>query len=266
MPMSSREVHFYTEEEHEFGEWFYEQIKANIVVEESGWAFDSSQRVAHRLNQLRQGHKELEPFVIWIPDVIAFIVPGRYLYISRELLQRIPGEDTIAFLIAHEMAHHDLGHVRLFNYSWLRSVPGNVYLSIFLQGIKNKFASLEHESQADKHGLDLCLRAGYDGQRCLELFDILEAHLLDFRDLDGVFGSEEPEETSDKLLGGLGQWLAQTRQWSQQLMQSHPPLRSRKSQLKEHLNLYYSFVNENLGFKRKGIDIFQKLQLLHYRR
>lgn len=225
------------DKEQKFGEWFLEMVQAEVVIEDSGWAFDSSQRVAERLNQQRQGYRKIEPVVIPIPQVTAFIVPGAYLYISRELLQRLPDDDAIALVIAHEMGHHDLGHVKFTNYSWLKSVPGDVYLGMLLKTIENKFASLDHESQADKYGLDLCLGAGYDGPKCLELFDILEAHLLDFGDLEGVFGAEKSDQPySEQKLGSLGQWFAQAHQWRQQLLQSHPHVRGRKSQLREYLD------------------------------
>jgi Zn-dependent protease with chaperone function len=237
MSISPQEFQFYIEEENEIGEGFYEHIKANIVVEETGWAFESVQQIAARLNQVRESNRELKPVVIWIPQPIAFIIPGHYLYISRELLQNIISPNAIAFLIAHEMAHHDLGHVRISEYSWIKNLSGEVHLGVWLQIIKNKFASLEHESQADKYGLDLCLAAGYDGERCLELFNILEANSLDFGDLDGVFGLEEPEETSDKLPFGLDKWLSLTSQWSQKLTQSHPTnIRSRTHFLQKYLN------------------------------
>ncbi len=34
----------------------------------------------------------------------------------------------------------------------------------------------------------------------------------------------------------FGEWFAQTRYWGQQLLQSHPHVRSRKNQLTEYLN------------------------------
>jgi predicted Zn-dependent protease len=245
MPKSSERVHFFTEKERQFGECFYEKIQADIVIEKSGWAFDSTQLVAERLNQQRQTLLKIEPVVIWISQVTAFIVPGHYLYISRELLQRLSSDDAIAFLLAHEMAHHDLGHVKLSNYSWLEYLPGDVYLAMLLKGIENKFTSFEHESQADKYGLDLCLSAGYDGQKCLELFNVLEAHLLDFRSLEAVFSSEESERSdSEDWLGSLSQWFTQTRQWGQQLLQSHPHVRDRKNQLEEYLNSNHCQVTE----------------------
>jgi Zn-dependent protease with chaperone function len=264
MPKSSTGINFHTEEEQRFGEWFYEQIQADLVVENSGWAFDSSQRVADRLNQQRKEARKIKPVVIWIPDATAFIVPGDYLYISRELLQLLPDEDEIAFLIAHEMAHHDLGHVRFSNYSWLTSVPGNVQLGILLKGIENKFTSMEHESQADKYGLDLCLSAGYDGEKCLGLFNVLEAQMLDFRDLQGVFGAEESTERSkQQWLGGLERLLFQTRQWGKQLLQSHPHVRGRQEQLQEYLRSGNLPINKNLGFKYKGIDVFSEITVTH---
>lgn len=152
MSLSSEELQFDTEKENEFGEWFYEQVKDNIVIEDTGWASATVQRAASRLNHCREGYRKLKPVVIWIPQANAFIVPGEYLYVSRELLQNIISDDAIAFLLAHEMAHHDLGHVRIAEYSWLKNIPSDVNGAMWLQFIKNKFASLEHESEADKYG------------------------------------------------------------------------------------------------------------------
>lgn len=53
----------------------------------------------------------LVPIVLWSPLYGAWTLPGRYLYITSELQQTLQSDDAVAFVLAHEMAHHDLGHV-----------------------------------------------------------------------------------------------------------------------------------------------------------
>ena len=84
---------------------------------------------------------------------------------------------------------------------------------------------------ADRYGLELCLAAGYNGYRCLEFFDVLEAHLLDHGDIDGVFGVEEPEQASDRTSGGLGQWFDQALAWTEERIRGYPAVRTRKQTL-----------------------------------
>lgn len=224
---------FAMNDEHAIGEWVYQQLTTHLVVETQGWAFDLVQRVAKQLNRPRVDSEALEPVVLWIPEVTAFIVPGRYVYISRELLQRFLCEDAVALVLGHEIAHHDLGHVRLFNptLSMLQHLPGGSHMALALRAAERLISSPEMELEADKYGLELCLAAGYDGYRCLELFDLLEAHLLDHGDLDGVFGPEESEEAPDIWLGGLGQWLGQTLTWTEERVRGYPALRTRKERL-----------------------------------
>jgi len=39
------------------------------------------------------------------PDVNAFALPGGFIYIYEGLLSRVPDDDALAFVMAHEMAH-----------------------------------------------------------------------------------------------------------------------------------------------------------------
>src|SRR5207253_1663864 len=116
-----------------------------------------------------------------------------YIYVLRELLQRCASDDPVAFVLAHEMAHHDLGHLDPFagRAAFLRRIPAGADVALLLRAAQWLLISPEAESAADAYAVDLCLRAGFDGRRCLELFDILEAAALDYRDIDIVFGPED---------------------------------------------------------------------------
>lgn len=44
-------------------------------------------------------------------EVNAFAIPGGDILITKGLLQRAPSDAALAFLVAHELAHHELRHV-----------------------------------------------------------------------------------------------------------------------------------------------------------
>ena len=211
--------------EEEVGEKLHEELMEHFGHETEAWALERMARVSERLNQVRLRCPEsgaclwaLTTEILWLGQMTAFAVPGRYVYLSRGLLQRLEGDDPVALVIAHELAHHDLGHVRLLvpALSKLGRVPGSV-LGGILQRAQSLVYGKERESAADAYGLHLCLAAGYDPYRCLTLLDILENESLDWRDLSGVFGGE----------GGLAGRFA-----------SHPPLQERRRALKGVLAEY----------------------------
>jgi predicted Zn-dependent protease len=75
-------------------------------------------RVAQRLQADVEEEKRLRVEVPWIEAFTAFTVPGRYIYVSRRLLELCRSDESVAFLIAHEVAHHRLGHLDIFPDCW----------------------------------------------------------------------------------------------------------------------------------------------------
>jgi Zn-dependent protease with chaperone function len=107
-------------------------------------------------------------------------------------------DDGLAFVIAHEMAHHDLEHFgpTMVAAGWLGHAPRLEY-------------------QADKRGLDLLLRSGFSGQGALEA--------LDPGFWSGDSPPDEPTEPSE-----LRQMWAQWRR-------RHPPLQDRLRAIRHSL-------------------------------
>ena len=56
--------------------------------------------------------------------------------------------------------------------------------------VAHRACSRRHESDADKLAIELCIRAGYDPERCLAALEILALVSLDYGDVDGVFGGD----------------------------------------------------------------------------
>ena len=170
----------------------------------------------------------------WMEEATAFTAPGRYIYFARRLYELCPTDEEVAFVIAHEIAHHDLGHVALFS-GWANAVarlPGATLFALFFHALECRLYGPEKECQADKYGMELCLAGGYSGERCLELLDILEQRALYIGDEDGVYG---PDAESDDELDENATWTTKAQIWAWQRRRGYLPIRDRRQMLRKHL-------------------------------
>ncbi len=217
-----------------FGEWLHEQIFEAAYFEMEAWAIDRVRRVEERLQTGRPGQERLIVEIPWLDLVTAFTAPGRYIYFSRRLYERCGSDEQVAFVVAHELAHHDLGHVHLFG-KWtskLIGLPGAELFAFAFHAMERRLYGPEKECDADRYALDLCLTAGYDGLRCLALFDILEQHALDLGDHDMVYGPDE----SDDELDEDAPWMTKAQIWAWQRKRGYLPIRDRRQMLLKHLS------------------------------
>jgi predicted Zn-dependent protease len=203
------------------------------VVETTGWAVEKVNRVAQRLQADVEEDKRLQVEVLWIEAFTAFTAPGRYIYVSRRLLELCRSDEAVAFLIAHEVAHHRLGHLDHFS-DWFAELPGAqiaVLMAALFRSIERRLYGPEKEVKADWMGIDLCIKARYEAKKCLELFDVLEKFALDMRDLDIVFGPQEADDEldPDALLS------TKLRIWVWQRTRGYLPLRDRRHEILRHL-------------------------------
>jgi hypothetical protein len=213
----------------EFGEWFYKHIADAFLVKHTEWV----DGIAARLQSERAPEDRREVIIVAISDMTAFTVPGRYIYVTGRLIEYCPGEGALAFVIAHELAHHDLEHMRYFP-RWFREVGAhwiNEMIFLAVHGMRRMFLNPEREAAADRRGMDLCRHAGYSPSECLQLFDQLESRLLDLGDVAGVFG---PQESDDELLPNAP-LITKLRIWAWQRTRGYLPVRDRRRALEEYL-------------------------------
>ena len=217
-----------------FGEWLHQQISDAAHFEQEPWAIDRLRRVEGRLQARRADSERLVVEIPWLEVVSAFTAPGRYIYFSRRLYERCATDEQVAFVIAHEIAHHDLRHVALFA-RWapkVMSLPGASLFAVAFHALESRLYGPEKECEADRHALDLCLSAGYDGRSCLSLFDILEQYALDMGDLDMVHG---PDEECDDELDEDAPWTTKAQIWAWQRKRGYLPIRDRRQMLLDYL-------------------------------
>ncbi len=233
--------------EAELGEWLRTHLVAEYGNETEAWATERVERISRRLNEVRAAcpvrgvcPRDLHTEILWIGAMNAFTLPGSYLYLTRELLQQADSDEPFALVLAHEMAHHDLGHTRILRgpLAQVRHTSAFV-IGAFLKTVGRQLIGPENESAADSYALDLCIAAGYNGRRCLELFDILEAYAVDHRDLDGVFGTDESLAAKQREDPNEWQrWLTQAHAWTWQRVRGYPSLRDRRATLITQLEEY----------------------------
>jgi predicted Zn-dependent protease len=221
---------FEVEEGLTFGEWLHREIHALAIVESHGWAAEQVRRVAERLQADRPESERHIVEVPWLRWANAFAVPGQYLYVSRRLLERCSEDEMVAFIIGHEIAHHDLGHLSLFA-GWagkVSRITGTRLMALPFQALEARLYGPERECAADRYGLGLCIVAGYDPLRCLRIFDVFEHLALDAKDFDMVYGID-PE--SDEELAADAAWSTKARIWAWQRKRGYLPIQDRRAVL-----------------------------------
>jgi hypothetical protein len=214
-----------TPQSHSRKDWLHRLIAQTAHMETEPWAIDRVRRVEERLQAGRPEQSRLTVEIPWLEAMRAFTTRGRYIHFSRRLYERCATDEQVAFIVAHEIAHHDLGHI---SSSGLDHVPGAEVLGFGAQLFTHALYGPEREAAADQHGLNLCLAAGYDGSKCLEVFDILEQHALDMGDDDLVYGPD------DALMPDVN-WLNRMRTWAWQRRRGYFSIYERRQRLQNYL-------------------------------
>jgi predicted Zn-dependent protease len=141
-------------------------------------------------------------------EINAFALPGGPVWIHRGVLHAATSEAQVAGVLAHEIAHiaqrhaaDQLTNATLTNWglSLLGSVLGNsggagavqIAAGFLANGVFLKF-SRDDEREADRVGLDIMRRAGWDGRGMVELFEILRRQSARDPGSVAVFFSSHP--------------------------------------------------------------------------
>lgn len=204
-------------------EWMHERLVDAYALEQSAWALERAARVEARLQPDVAEGDRLRVVVLWIPEVTAFTF-GRHVYLSRRLVERVTADGPVAFVVAHEIAHHALGH-QAARARWIdrfAALPaGSLVAGAILDALRWRH-SPEDELDADAYALRLCAAAGYDLRECLRALDVLEADLLDRGAFSLVYGPEPKEVDAEP---GAGESV---RRWLWERERGYPPLLERR--------------------------------------
>jgi Zn-dependent protease with chaperone function len=198
------------------------------------FAHEAVDRAMTALNAARSPRPPMVGEVLWMSPPIAFTLPGPYCYVSRRFIERCASDAPVAFALAHEIGHHDLGHLRRAE-SWAAGAIVHVPLQLavlLLYQLQRWMYSRDMELAADAYALELCRKAGFEPKQCLECFDILSRYMLDHHDIDGVYGTDEELELNPQLAANpIDRLYIESRLWMARHRRSHPAIQERRRAL-----------------------------------
>ena len=200
------------------------------VIDNSGWLYRNPEleaylnKVAARLKAFTDSPDiSFNIRIINDPNLNAFAFPNGVIYVHTGVLARMDNEAQLAALLAHEMSHctrrHSLRVLKSLEDQprYMAAVQQSVEKIAMAQdlarilGVNGSRAAVtgytrELEVEADRAGLDLMAKAGYDPNQALNLF----AHLRQEIESEGVkepffFGTHPSVQ---QRIQNAGQWLA----------------------------------------------------------
>ncbi len=171
-------------EERRLGEAFMREIRAHLTLVEDAEVEEYVGSVGRRLAAASdtRGHS-FHFFVVAADDVNAFAGPGGYIGINAGLITSTESEGELASVIAHEMAHVTQRHIaRRFEQQARSNIPvlAGIVAAVVLGSQSSDLGqaaaaatlgsavqttlnfSREAEQEADRVGLQVLDRAGYD--------------------------------------------------------------------------------------------------------
>lgn len=187
--------------------------------ENGGETINRCERLLQRIAPGEDGLSPWRPVVLTTSDFFALTAPGRCVYITEGFLQTLHSDDAaVALVLAHEIAHHTLGHVASAGDSRWRDWLGEAAALpvIATAAINRLLFSAEQEFAADRAGLTLCHDAGFDLRGCLALFD----HLAKWEETVRALGDSFP---ADWLTGSTP-----LRTWLRERLSGYPSLVARR--------------------------------------
>jgi predicted Zn-dependent protease len=155
-------------------------------------------------------------------EINAFALPGGPIWVHRGLMQAASNESQVAGVLAHEVAHVAQRHAadqltKSTMANWglglLGAMLGNsagaaaaqTAAGFLANGVFLKF-SRDDEREADRVGLQILTRAGWDPRGMVELFEVLRREASRNPGSVDVFFSSHPspQDRIDRLKGAIG--------------------------------------------------------------
>jgi Zn-dependent protease with chaperone function len=200
------------------------------VINDSGWLYRDPELETY-LNQVAAKLKAFtdSPDILFDikiindPNLNAFAFPNGVIYVHTGVLARMENEAQLAALLAHEMTHcthrHSLRVLKSIKdqAGYMAAVQKTIEKVVIAQdlarflGVNGSMAAVsgytrEFEAEADRVGLDLMAKAGYDPRQALNLFEHLQQEIV-------IEGIKEPfflgtHPSVQQRMENVSQWLA----------------------------------------------------------
>ncbi|MBS1721366.1 MAG: M48 family metalloprotease [Armatimonadetes bacterium] len=158
-----------TGKEIEMGRQVYDQMKKSGLLSRNTAMVQRTERIFSQLVAcLPQKLYPYQVVVVASSEINANCLPGGYVTVFEGLLTAMPEDDELAFVLAHEIGHAARRHTmslfkKLQTDYVIAMVMGGQQGSSYLTGAFLSH-SREHETEADRFGTELYLRAGFDAK------------------------------------------------------------------------------------------------------
>ncbi len=214
------------------------QVEREYVVDRDAVSVSRVRQIGRRLAAVVPGQDfPFEFHVVENGEVNAFALPGGYIYVHRGLLQLIPNDDALAFVLAHEISHVTRRH-------GIRQLEKNVVIAAALQGVlagtgvgggAAAGASLLHtivglsftrsdETEADQIGIELLARAGYDPAAAPQAMALVKRAIgSEGKDIPRLLRSHPAPETRIRKLNALAETFSSERDRLRREAPAPPP-------------------------------------------
>jgi predicted Zn-dependent protease len=184
------------EEERRLGEEFMRNVRQSLKLLDDP-AIDAYIQALgdHLVSQVSDYHQPITFFVVDDPSINAFAGPGGYIGVHTGLITAARTEGELAAVLAHEIAHvvqrHLLRSVETDSHMQLPTLAA-ILAAIIVGGSNPQVSeavlassiagstqhqltySRQHEQEADRVGLDILARAGYDPRSMVSFFEKLQ--------------------------------------------------------------------------------------------
>jgi predicted Zn-dependent protease len=209
---------------------WHRALEKQLVLDSSGWLYRDPEietylnEVAARLNAFTDSPDIFFKIkIINDPNLNAFAFPNGVIYVHTGVLARMENEAQLAALLAHEMTHCTLRHsLRALksrrdpadNRAAAQPSIDNVAMFRDLARILGANGSMaavtgysrEFEAEADRDGLDLMAKAGYDPRQALNLFEHLQQEIENQGIKEPFFFGTHP--SVQQRIENANRWLA----------------------------------------------------------
>ncbi|MDB2438893.1 M48 family metallopeptidase [Hellea sp.] len=222
-----------TENRTSLGEIIYGALSEQCIIETEKWAIERIENIMRKFENSCELKKDYKVIIPWLNEFTAFTTPGDYIFFARKLFQECSTEAMAAFVIAHEISHHKLGHLDKFpeTFSENKKAEIQIFIASIYRAVESRIHGPEQECDADRLAIEMCILAGYNPFECLKLFDKLEKIALDKRAFGAVFG---PDESDDELLPDAPT-VTKVKIWLYQRRLGYLPIRDRRQMILHHL-------------------------------
>ena len=182
-------------DERELGALYMRQIRAYMPVIDDPEVEDYIQSLGYSLvSSSNEGNSNFYFFVISDPTINAFAIPGGYIGVNSGLITNTDAESELASVVAHEIAHVTQRHIARA----IAAAEGSQYATLaailagILIGTQNSQAgqaavagaaaastqsqidfTRTNEKEADRVGIGMLARAGYDPRAMPTFFEKL---------------------------------------------------------------------------------------------